>query len=66
MPCEKVKEFLSRKQVQFETVDVSTLDDPMGTLRAITGGAVGTPTLVVGDEFTMGYDEAWLTERFGE
>lgn len=61
-----MKEFLSRAQVEFETIDIGDLDDPMGTLREITGGQVATPTLIVGDEILVGYDEAWLKERFGD
>ncbi len=61
-----MKEFLSRANVEFESIHIATLDDPMATLRGITGGPVGTPTLVMGDEFLVGYDEDWLQERFGE
>lgn len=61
-----MEEFLSHAQVEFETVEISDLEDPMGTLREITGGQVATPTLVVGDEVLVGYDEEWLRERFGD
>lgn len=60
-----MKEFLSRNRVQFEEIDVSTLDDPMGTLRKVTGGPMGTPTVVIGEAFRMGYDPGWMAERLG-
>ena len=57
------KEFLSRHGVDFEYIEITTLDDPLGTLRAITGGPVATPVVVVGDEHIVGFDPDWLRER---
>ncbi len=42
------------------------LDDAFGTLRSITGGQVGTPTVVIGDEFRIGFDPAWIEAHLPE
>ena len=55
-----VKEFLSRKGVEFEVVDVATLEDPIATLRSVTGGPVGTPTVVIAGEAHLGFDPEWM------
>lgn len=60
-----MKEFLSRNGVEFESIDVRELDDPMSTLRAVTGGPVGTPTVVVDGEVRLGFDEEWLRRELG-
>jgi len=62
----EAKEFLSRKQVDFEYIEVNDLDDPLGTIRAITGGHVATPVVVIGDEFIMGFDPDWIEARLPE
>jgi len=57
------KEFLSRENVEFEYIELDDLDDPLGTLRAITGGHVATPVVVIGDEFLVGFDPDWIAAR---
>lgn len=59
----QAKEFLSRKQVEFEYIEIDGLDDPMGTIRAITGGHVATPVVVIDDEFIVGFDPDWIEAR---
>ena len=44
---------------------MASLDNPMETLRRITGGMVATPTVVIGDEAKVGFDPAWIQERLG-
>ena len=56
------KEFLSQRRIPFEYVDVNTLDDPTATLRAITGGPIATPVVVVGDEHRVGFDPEWMDD----
>ena len=65
MPCEQAKEFLRRHEVPFEEVHVEDLDDPMGELRALTGWAMATPTLVIDNEARVGFDPEWIRERLG-
>ncbi len=62
----QAKEFLSRKGVPFEYVDVTQLADPAATLRAITGGPVATPTIVIGDAWQVGFDPEWIERQLGE
>lgn len=59
----QAKEFLSRKQVEFEYIELDDLDDPLGTIRAITGGHVATPVVVIDDEFIVGFDPGWIEAR---
>lgn len=59
----QAKEFLSRKQVEFEYIEIDGLDDPLGTIRAITGGHVATPVVVIDDEFIVGFDPDWIDAR---
>jgi glutaredoxin len=59
----QAKEFLTRKQVDFEYIEIGDLDDPLGTIRAITGGHVATPVVVIDDEFILGFDPAWIEAR---
>ena len=65
-PCTQAKKFLSQKGVEFDDSDITTLEDAFGTLRAITGGPVATPTVVIGDEFRVGFDRAWMAARLPE
>ena len=47
----------------FREIDVTTLDDPGGELRALTGGMVATPTVVIGKDARVGYNPEWMSER---
>jgi len=62
----QAKEFLSRARVEFETIELADLDDPMATLRAVTGGHVGTPVVVIDGAFMIGFDPAWIEARLVE
>lgn len=42
---------------------MSGLDDPWTMLREITGGPVATPTVVIGEEFSVGFDPEWIEAR---
>ena len=59
----QAKEFLSRKQVEFEYIELDDLEDPLGTIREITGGHVATPVVVIGGEFIVGFDPDWIDAR---
>jgi glutaredoxin len=59
----QAKEFLTRKQVDFEYIEIGDLDDPAGTIRAITGGHVATPVVVIDGEFVLGFDPNWIEAR---
>lgn len=59
----QAKEFLSQEGIAFEVIDITQLDDPWGTLKKITGGPVATPTVVIGGEFTVGFDPEWIRAR---
>jgi len=62
----QAKEFLSRRQVEFTYIELDELDDPLGTIRAITGGHVATPVVVIDDEFIMGFDPEWIEARLAD
>jgi len=59
----QAKEFLSRQGIDFEYVDITSLDDPLGTIREITGGPVATPVIVVGEAHRVGFDATWIEEQ---
>lgn len=52
--------------MEFEYIEIADLDDPMGTLRAITGGHVATPVVVIDDEHLVGFDPAWIEARLAD
>jgi glutaredoxin len=60
-----VKEFLHRHGVGFVAHDVAEHPDAFDRIRAHTGGAVGTPTVVIGDEARIGFHPDWMAERLG-
>jgi glutaredoxin len=60
-----VKEFLHRHEVPFEGIDVGEVPDALDRIRAHTGGVVGTPTVVIGDEARIGFDPDWMKARLG-
>ncbi len=37
----------------------------MVTLRAITGGPMATPTVLIGEEHVVGFDPDWMRQRLG-
>ena len=49
--------------MEFDYVEITDLDDPLGTLRTITGGPMATPILVIDDEHLIGFDPAWIEAR---
>ncbi|MCH7824364.1 MAG: glutaredoxin family protein [Acidobacteria bacterium] len=65
MPCNLAKEFLRARGVEFDDINVDDLADPWETIRALTGGPFGTPTVVIEGEARVGFDAAWIGERLG-
>jgi hypothetical protein len=37
----------------------------METIRAQTGGPIGTPTVVIQGETRVGFDPQWMSDRLG-
>lgn len=58
-----MKEFLHEHEVAFEAVDVGEDPDALDRIRAHTGGTIGTPTVVIGDEARIGFHPDWMTQR---
>ncbi len=65
MPCDLAKEFLRAHGVEFDDISVDDLADAWETIRALTGGPFGTPTVVIEGEARVGFDPAWMGERLG-
>lgn len=65
MPCDLAKEFLRANNVEFDDVNVQDLADPGETIRAHTGGPIGTPTVVIQNEARVGFDPQWMSDRLG-
>lgn len=57
-PCEWVKAFLDREGVAYEVRDV--VADPAALAELRAHGSQSTPTVVIGDEVLIGFEEAKL------
>ncbi len=57
-PCEKVKDFLTRSGVDFETRDISS--DPEALDELTTMGYLATPVTLVDGEAVVGFDRKRL------
>lgn len=60
-----MKEFLHEHGVAFDVFDVGELPDALERIRAHTGGPVGTPTVVIGEEARIGFHPEWMADRLG-
>jgi glutaredoxin 3 len=60
MFCNRVKEFLSRKGVQFVERDVSQDESALTELEAL--GAMATPVTVINGQVVVGFDKARLEQ----
>jgi len=58
-----VKEFLHRHDVVFEAIDVGRQPAAFERIRELTGGPVGTPTVVIDGEARIGFHPDWMAER---
>ena len=65
MPCDLAKGFLRERGIEFDDISVDDLADPWETIRALTGGPFGTPTVVIEGEARVGFDPQWIGERLG-
>ncbi len=62
--CEKTKEFLKQKGIEFEDIDVSS-DKKKAKEMIDISGQMGVPVIVIGKEVIIGYDQEKLEERLG-
>ena len=64
-PCSWVKEFLSRRGVEFEE---RSIDSSSSFARELTHKyrSQSTPTVVVGDQVLIGYDPERLIQLLGQ
>jgi glutaredoxin 3 len=60
MFCNRVKEFLSQKGVQFVERDVSQDESALTELEAL--GAMATPVTVINGQVVVGFDKARLEQ----
>ena len=60
MFCDKVKEYLSQKQILFEDRDVTKDASALPELKKL--GFMTTPVTVVGDKVIVGFDVPKLDE----
>lgn len=60
-----MKEFLHQHGVDFEGHDVADLPDALERIREQTGGDVGTPAVIIGEEARIGFHPEWMSERLG-
>lgn len=60
MFCDKVKEYLSQRHVQFEDRDVTKGPDALSDLQKL--GLMTTPVTVIGEKVIVGFDVSKLDE----
>ena len=60
MFCDKTKEYLSQKGVQFEEKDI--IQDPTGLDDLKKLGYMTTPVIVIGDAVIVGFDTDKIDE----
>ena len=60
-----MKEFLHEHDVAFHGIDVGDTPDALDRIREHTGGAVGTPTVVIGNEARIGFQPDWMAHKLG-
>ena len=65
MPCEQAKEFLRAQGVEFDDIRVEDLAEPWEIIRALTGGPIGTPTVLIDGAARVGFDPQWIEARLG-
>ena len=58
MFCDKVKEFLSQKKIEFTERNVATDETALSELEQL--GYMTTPVTVIDSEVTVGFDRARL------
>ena len=58
MFCDKVKEFLSQKEIEFDERNVA--DDPRALDELAALGYMTTPVVKIDDEVVVGFDRARL------
>ncbi|MDH4208098.1 MAG: glutaredoxin family protein [Anaerolineae bacterium] len=63
MFCERVKEFLSQKGIQFTERDVRVDGQAIAELERL--GVMTTPVTVIDGEVVVGFDRARLDELLG-
>ena len=60
--CQKAKEFLAEKGVEYEAYDVSKDTDALKEMKRISGGARSVPVISVCDEVMVGFDRSALEQ----
>jgi glutaredoxin 3 len=60
MFCNRVKEFLSQKGVQFVERDISQDESALADLEAL--GAMATPVTVINGQVVIGFDKVRLEQ----
>jgi glutaredoxin len=64
MFCNRVKEFLSQKKIQYDDHDITKEPSAISELQKL--GFMTTPVTVIGDKVIVGFDEAKLDEALAE
>ena len=64
MSCDRVKEYLSQKQIQYDDRDITKEPSAISELQKL--GFMTTPVTVVGDKVIVGFDETKLDEALAE
>lgn len=64
--CVRAKEYLSRKGVKYEEIDVTGDDDMRTKLVSMSGGLRTVPQIFVGEQHVGGYTDLVALDQKGE
>jgi glutaredoxin 3 len=58
--CQKAKDFLTEKGIEYDAVDVTKDKDALAEMKRISGGARSVPVISVCDQVLVGFDRSAL------
>ena len=62
--CKAAKDFFTENRVEYQDIDVS-VDEAARNEMVEKSGQMGVPVIVIGEEMTVGFDEAKVKELLG-
>ncbi|MFO7156163.1 MAG: glutaredoxin 3 [Pseudomonadota bacterium] len=64
--CDRAKDLLRKKNVEFEEIDVSDDPEMRAKLVEMTGGRRTVPQIWIGERHVGGFDDLYALEKSGE
>lgn len=60
--CNQAKEFLTKKGIEFEAIDVSADTEAFQEMKKLSGGSRSVPVIAVRDQVMVGFDRTDLAK----